>query len=308
MAMGEPAGSKSSITVGKVVGVIAIMLVGVLIGTGLGLLMYHPHETAHFISSLIPGNDEADEAAAEPGESEGEEEPVVEDQQPVDPYIEGVTDNGDFLPTRQVAAYGDIPIYSPIAQNRLTGVLFHQASYETALVMGTALPEANLEAVSIDNPVRVNREQTEGQWCDADALHVYRTTDSTQMDTSVDVGAPWGSVVYAPVTGTVVKVQDYDLYGEIPDVRIHIQPEGHPELDVVLLHQYDPLVKAGDKVVGGETPLSFVRDIAKDLTDIQLGFFTAPDDPGNHSHVQVNNADYPGYREDSLKDAYQVKE
>ena len=79
-------------------------------------------------------------------------------------------------------------------------------------------------------------------------------------------------------------------------------------LDVVLLHQTDPEVKAGDKVEGGTTPISRIRDIAKDLTDVQLGFFTAPDDPGNHSHVQVNNADTPGYRDTSLKGAYKVKD
>ena len=39
-----------------------------------------------------------------------------------------------------------------------------------------------------------------------------------------------------------------------------------------------------------------------------LGFFTPPDDPGNHSHVQVNNADTPGYRDDALKGAYKVKQ
>ena len=30
-------------------------------------------------------------------------------------------------------------------------------------------------------------------------------------------------------------------------------------------------------------------DIDDFLTDVQLGFYTEPDDPGNHSHVQVNN-------------------
>ena len=128
------------------------------------------------------------------------------------------------------------------------------------------------------------------------------------MDTSIDVGAKVGTTVYAPVTGTVVLVQEYALYGYVPDISIHIQPEGHPELDVVLLHQTDPEVKAGDKVEGGTTPISRIRDIAKDLTDVQLGFFTAPDDPGNHSHVQVNNADTPGYRDTSLKGAYKVKD
>lgn len=185
-------------------------------------------------------------------------------------------------------------------------MLFHQASYTTALVVTTELPEANPEGLSEENPVRVNNDQVGGSWVDADALHLYRITDTTEMDTSIDVGAPWGSTVFAPVTGTVVLVQEYDLYDQVPDVRIHIQPDGHPELDVVLLHQYDPQVKAGDHVTAGLTPLASVRDIAIDLSDVQLGYYTKVGDPGNHSHIQVNNADEEGYRENTLKDAFKV--
>lgn len=297
---------------GRTIALVLIVLLTVLIGAGIGITAYYPHEVASLVKPLF-GNtetaveDESSEPEAadiEATEEAEEEVPMTEEQRVEADRYNGV---GDALPTKQVAALGDIPIYSPIAQSRLTGVLFHQASYPTALVLTTQLPAANLEGLSQDNPVRVNNDQQEGDWVDADALHMYREIDATEMDTSIDVGAHWGSVVYAPVTGTVVLVEDYSLYGEVPDIKIHIQPSGHPELDVVLLHQYDPLVKAGDKVTGGITPLSHVRDIAKDLTDVQLGFCTPPDDPGNHSHVQVNNADYPGYREESLKNAYVVK-
>ena len=53
--------------------------------------------------------------------------------------------------------------------------------------------------------------------------------------------------------------------------------------------------------------MAHVRDIAKDLVDVQLGFYTPADDPGNHSHVQVNNADYPDYRKNKLEGAIQVR-
>ena len=117
---------------------------------------------------------------------------------------------------------------------------------------------------------------------------------------------PQVGIVYAPVSGTVVLVVDYMLFDETPDIEIHIQPTGRPDLDCVVLHTYDPLVAAGDTVVGGVTPISHVRDIASHLTDIQLYYYTPEDDPGNHAHVQVNNADAEGYRERKLPGALEL--
>lgn len=298
---------------------LAVLLVFVaLAGAALGLAAHYPQQALQVVRQAVPALDATDGAGqADVAATSAEPEPVDT----------GVSRGGDAggagapsssaavsadaaeagSATKRVAAYDDVAIYSPIAMEDVTGVLFHQASYETALVMTTELPEADVEKVSVEHPIRVNNGQVDGTWMDADALHLYRTTDATAMDTSIDVGAKAGTNVYAPVTGTVVLVEKYDLYGYVPDVKIHIQPEGHPELDLVMLHQTDPQVEAGDAVVGGTTPVSKVRDIAKDLTDIQLGFFTAEDDPGNHSHIQVNDADSPGYRDENLKGAYKVK-
>jgi hypothetical protein len=199
-------------------------------------------------------------------------------------------------PTKLVAQCEGVDIYSPIAHDDLTGILFHQASYEWAKAMTTELPEADLEKIyDHEAYLEVFEEDDDSDWMEANCVHIWRETDSTPMDTSIDMGAPAGSTVYAPVTGDVVLVLDYDLYDEVPDVQIHIRPDDNPDLDIVLLHQTDPQVQAGDHVEGGVTPISSVRDIAGDLTDVQLGFYTEGDDPGNHSHVQVNdlhNTDY----------------
>ena len=281
--------------VGRKIAVVLLVVLCGLIGAGIGVVAQHPEVVTQVASQLLPTASSSTDATSDRTPAIDASDKIVDENSlPVEP-------------NRQIAAYGKVKIYSPIAQENLTGVLFHQASYNTALVMTTKLPEANPEKVSVDHPVRVNKKQTEGEWVDADALHLYRVQDATPMDTSIDVGAKAGTTVYAPVTGTVVKVTNYDLYGYVPDVKIQIQPEGHPELDVVVLHQYDPQVKAGDKVEGGVTPISSVRDIAKDLTDVQLGFFTAADDPGNHSHVEVNDASSKEYQERALKGAYKVK-
>ena len=46
-----------------------------------------------------------------------------------------------------------------------------------------------------------------------------------------------------------------------------------------------------------------MRDIEAVLVDVQLGFFTPEGTGGNHTHIQVNNADFPGYREKKLEGA-----
>lgn len=210
--------------------------------------------------------------------------------------------------TPLVAQVGGVDLRSPIEPSALTGVLFHQASYGYALVLTTELPEADYEKVQKKRQIRVNTAQEEGEWLDADALHLWRTGDTTAMDTSIDIGALPGTVVRSPVTGTVVLVKDYKLYDEVPDIEIHIQPLGHPELDCVLIHTVDPLVSAGDKVEAGLTEISHVRDIEKDLTDVQLGFYTPEGVGGNHTHVQVNDANDKGYKKDKLKGAFKVKD
>lgn len=107
-----------------------------------------------------------------------------------------------------------------------------------------------------------------------------------------------GATVYAPVTGTVVKVKEYSLYNNeaYPDVQVHIQPQGRPDLDVVLIHLSDVTVNEGDEVVGGATPVAAVRDVYAYIgEEMQLKSYTAEGDNGNHTHIQVNNANSKKY-------------
>lgn len=214
-----------------------------------------------------------------------------------------------YLPTPLVAEFEDVLIHTPVAPAELEGILFHQASFETAYVLSTQLPEANVEKMEENPDYKIAKEQPTGdEYLDAQALHLWREGADTAMDTSIDVGAEAGTQVYAPITGTVVLVNEYELYETFTDYEIHIQPDGRPNLDVVVIHISDVEVKAGDKVIGGVTPLARVRDIAsEDITDIQLAYYTK-EGHGNHTHVQVNNADYPEYRETRLKGAYKVED
>ena len=204
-----------------------------------------------------------------------------------------------------IAQCNGVDLHSPIAMADLTGLLFHQASNEYALILTTDLPEADYERVADDGTMRINHDQegSAGAWADTEALHLWRDTADTEIDTCIDVGGLAGTTVVSPVDGTVVLIRDYVLEGEVDDIEIHIQPTGRPDLDCVLIHTYDPLVKAGDRVEAGITPISHVRDIEKDLDDVQLGFFTPEGVGGNHTHVQVNDTNYKDYRERRLSGA-----
>ena len=229
--------------------------------------------------------------------------PTTTEQRQIDAYEKSLQQ------TPIIARYGDLDLHLPIRLADLTGVLFHQASYEYAFVLETEVSEADYDSAAGSAGMRINRNQENAgdQWADVEALHLYRTADDTELDTSIDVGGAAGTTVVSPVDGTVVLVKDYLLYDELPDIEIHIQPDGHPDLDVVLIHTTDPVVKGGDHVEAGITPISHVRNIDDYLTDVQLGFFTPEGVGGNHTHVQVNDATYPGYRERKLEGAIKVK-
>lgn len=211
------------------------------------------------------------------------------------------------LPTPVVAEYGGILIHSPIETRNVYGILFHQASYPWSLVMETKLPELDADVIFETHEIDIPANQPTGdEYMNAGALHAWRVGEMTEMDTSIDVGAAPGTTVYAPVSGTVVLAKTYELYDICTDYEVHIQPEGFPDLDLVVLHIDDVTVKAGDVVVAGQTPIAKVRDIAAQGIDgIHLAEFSDKEN-GNHVHLQLCDVNYEGYREQKLKGAIEV--
>lgn len=206
------------------------------------------------------------------------------------------------LKTAKVATLGDLSIRSTVAPKDMTGVLFHQASYSGLNPVKTKLPTANATKALKKHSLKVNADQSNLKgWADAEALHLYRQGNTQPMNTAIDIGGKAGCNVYAPVTGTVTLVKKYKLYGKTKDYRIHIQPDGHPEYDVVVLHSKKPCVKAGDHVEAGITRIATMRKISSSLNGIQLGDYTK--EGGNHSHIQIGNANDSSYRKRVLKGA-----
>lgn len=199
-------------------------------------------------------------------------------------------------PTPIFAAYRGLKLRLPVPVARLTELGFHQAAYPYALRMTTPLPDAKLsEAGNRQGTGRDATSQPTGE--DAvlvgKVLRMWRPRPG-RPDTAADVGGRPGTKVYSPVTGTVVKIKTYKLYGKWSDFEVHIRPDGYPQVDLVMIHVTDLTVKQGARVEAGVTQVASIRKLS-DKVNEQLADYMKGGG-GDHVHMQLNNANDPTYK------------
>lgn len=78
----------------------------------------------------------------------------------------------------------------------------------------------------------------------------------TGRTTAIDIVMRPGEDVRSPVTGRVVEVRAYRLYGKYPDYRVRIVPSGNRGLLVTALHVKNPRVRVGQNVKAGRTVIA----------------------------------------------------
>jgi len=208
-------------------------------------------------------------------------------------------------PTPLFASFDDIVFRLPFEPAVLTTLAFHQASSDKAQRLISLVPDASAAALkaSVDAAradtatasaaFTAQAETTasdDGVWSGS-AIRLWRSGRAGEPDTAADIGANPGTDVYSPVSGTVLQARDYLLYGKHPDWEIHIRPDGHPELDLVLIHVEDVSIQAGDRVVAGVTRIAAVRDLTR-VMYLQLATYTL--NGGAHVHIQLNGVDATG--------------
>lgn len=196
-------------------------------------------------------------------------------------------------PTPFFASYRSLQLRLPIDPDELTALAFHQAAGPSALAMTSLVPDADMKLAAelkAVPPLPDGAGRGSATWAGS-CLRLWRSNRSGEPDTAADLGADPGTAVWSPVTGVVVQVKAYKLYGTHDDFEIHIKPDGWDDVDVVLIHVDDVRVEPGDRVFAGATRIASVRRMS-DKIDLQLGGYT--DNGGDHVHMQLNRIETPG--------------
>jgi hypothetical protein len=179
-----------------------------------------------------------------------------------------------------VALQSTLRLQLPVAQSRVTAIGYH-ASGDGALALDPVGRQVNQGIVS-----RLARSIFGGG---GTGLRYYALGGSGGPATaSLDVGAPPGTDVYAPVDGIIVGITPYVLAGKHYGARIDVQPSGNPSIVVSLTHlRPDPSLTVGSPVGASTSKLGTILDFAK-VEHQALARVTQ--DTGNHVAIEVHPA------------------
>jgi hypothetical protein len=179
-----------------------------------------------------------------------------------------------------VALRGSLRIQMPVAQSRVTAIGYHATS-GGAMALSPIGRQANAGLLA-----RIARRLlgTGGS-----GLSYYLLGGDEGPATAVlNVGAPPGTDVYAPVDGTVVGITDYVISGRKRGARIDIQPSGAASIVVSLTHlRPDPALSVGAMVSAASSKIGTLIDLA-DAERQSLARYT--NDAGNHVALEVHPA------------------
>lgn len=162
-----------------------------------------------------------------------------------------------------IARVEGVPVHVPVDPERITAAAFHP----------------------ISEPTAVGMEATGG----IDIAQLDRRDRGGPETAGLDVGAPAGTAVYAPVDGIVASVSEYVVLGRIEGYEITIAPSASAAGLLVRITHLDPPPdgeppSVGTPVRAGETLLGRVRDFSG-VVEQELSQLTA--DSGNHVHIDV---------------------
>jgi len=176
-------------------------------------------------------------------------------------HLGSLTTNGAALvpgtpQPESVAAIGKLLIQLPVSQDAVTAIGFH-ASPTGALALkplGQQINEGLLARLwhKISGSAKTARA-----W--------YQLAGGSGPRTAVlDVGAPPGADVYAPVDGTIAAITDTIVDGQRHGSRIDVRPNVAPSVILSIDHiEPDPALAVGSSVLAGSSKIGTVVDIAQ---------------------------------------------
>lgn len=181
-----------------------------------------------------------------------------------------------------LAQAGKIKIYLPFPAEELTLVAFHQAMKDDVKELSPMGRERKKVLPSrAYNEVRSHFSTSDPMVY----IKLLRPGRPGNSNRAIDIGASAGTKVYAPVSGKVIKAEDYSLYGKYKDSMLTICPDAWPEVEVTIYHLQGVVVKPGQRLIEGQNEIGKIRDVSVYFKS-QLSDYT--NDAGNHVHIQVN--------------------
>jgi len=184
-------------------------------------------------------------------------------------------------PRAQIVALQDtLRLQLPINQSRVTAIGYH-SSGSSALPLDPIGTQANAGLLKRF----VNRFFGDS----SSEIRYFQISGGVGPETGgLDVGAPTGTDVYAPVDGSVMAVSDQIVNGKPYGVRIDIQPSGNPGVVVTLTNlRADPALTVGSTVSAGRTKIGRIIDLSS-VEQAALARYTQ--DRGQHVHIEVHAA------------------
>ncbi len=179
-----------------------------------------------------------------------------------------------------VALQGPLRIQIPIAQGLVTAIAYHGGRQDALPLtpLGRRANEGFLSSVFH----RVFGSEHGG-------LRYFQLRGGDGAATGVlDVGAPAGTDVYAPVDGTVVAFTPLLLNGREYGSRIDIQPTGSPSIVVSVSRlQPDPSLTVGSAVESGTSKVGTLIDFSGAERQALARYSR---DAGNHAAIEVRPA------------------
>jgi hypothetical protein len=182
-----------------------------------------------------------------------------------------------------VARIGTLTIDLPVNASRLTAVGFYAAS-DGALGLSPLGPQANEGLLKRLAGAILGSGSHGPRW--------YLLPGGTGSSTSaLDIGAPSGTDVYAPVDGTIVGIDKVIIAGRHYGQTIDIQPTLAPSLVVTVSNlAADPSLSVGSMVTTGSSKLGELLDLSR-VQKQELAGYT--NDAGNHVLIEVHPAATP---------------
>ncbi len=179
-----------------------------------------------------------------------------------------------------VAVHDTLRLQLPINQARVTAIGYH-ASGATALPLDPVGSQANAGIFG-----RLGQRLFGS---DGSGVRYYQLEGGTGPRTGgLDVGAPVGTDVYAPLDGTVIAISDRILDGVPHGKQIEIQPAGNPSIVVLLTNlDADPALSVGSTVVAARSKLGRLIDLSA-VEGAGLARYTQ--DEGQHVHIEARRA------------------